>query len=108
MHPEGYLLKRSLWNLGRQRLQNATKCCFTRVTKEKTMKTQFTLPNGEPTDCTIEITTEHSASSHGIPILVNESGDAIDPMSWNYHRIVYATPEEIEQLKSLGLHTHQI
>ena len=72
------------------------------------MKTQFTLPNSEPTDCLIEITTEHSASSHGRPVLVNEIGDALDPMSWAFHRIVSATPEEIEQLKALGLHTHHI
>ena len=75
---------------------------------EETMKTQFTLPNGEPTDCQIEITTQHSESSDGRPVLVNESGDVIDPMSWVFHRIVYATPEEIEQLKTLGLHTHHI
>jgi hypothetical protein len=72
------------------------------------MRTQFTLPDGEPTDCDIEITTEHSASSHGRPVLVNEDGDVIDPMSWAYHRIVYATPKEIEQLKAMGLHTHHL
>lgn len=72
------------------------------------MKTQFTLPNGEPTDCEIEITTDHSASSHGRPVLVNEDGDVIDPISWDYHRIVYATAEEIAQLKELGLHTHHL
>lgn len=72
------------------------------------MRTQFTLPDGEPTDCEVEITTEHSASSHGRPDLVNDDGDVIDPMSWNYHRIVYATPEEIEQFKAMGLHTHHL
>ncbi|MGR8980435.1 MAG: hypothetical protein ACU84H_10150 [Gammaproteobacteria bacterium] len=74
----------------------------------ETMKTQFTLPNGEPTDCEIEITTKHSASSYGRPVLVNENGDVIDPMSWAFHRIVSATSEEIERLKALGLHIHHI
>lgn len=74
----------------------------------ETMKTQFTLPNEEPTDCQIEITTNHSASSHGRPVLVTEDGDVIDPISWAYHRIVSATPEEIEQLKKLGLHIHHL
>jgi len=72
------------------------------------MKTQFALPNEEPTDCDIEITTEHSASSHGRPVLVTENNDVIDPMSWAFHRIVSATPEEIAQLRALGLHTHHI
>lgn len=72
------------------------------------MKTQFTLPNSEPTDCDVEITTHHSASSAGRPVLVTETGDVIDPMSWAFHRIVSATPEEIEQLKALGLHIHHV
>ena len=72
------------------------------------MRTQFTLPNSEPTDCEVEITTEHSASSHGRPVLVNEDGDVIDPKSWNFHRIVSATSQEIEQLRALGLHTHHL
>ncbi|MGR8935425.1 MAG: hypothetical protein ACU837_13690 [Gammaproteobacteria bacterium] len=72
------------------------------------MRTEFTLPDGEPITCQIHITTEHSASSNGIPVLVNIDGDVIDPMSWHYHRIISATPEEIEQLKALGLHAHHL
>jgi hypothetical protein len=34
-------------------------------TEEIKMKMQFTLPDGEPIGCDIEITTEHSASSIG-------------------------------------------
>ena len=71
------------------------------------MRTQFTLPDSEPTDCKIEITTEHPASTSGRPILVTEDGDVIDLMSWNHHRIVDATPEELEQLRAMGLHTHR-
>lgn len=72
------------------------------------MKTQFTYQDREPIDCEIEITAEHSASSHGHPVLMDANGDVIDPKSWQFHRIVYATPEEIEQLKKLGLHTHHV
>ncbi len=72
------------------------------------MKTQFTFQDSEPVDCDIEITVEHSASSLGIPVLVDEDGGVIDEMSWQYHRIIYAAPEEIEQLKKLGLHTRHL
>ncbi|OGW55993.1 MAG: hypothetical protein A2Y81_08475 [Nitrospirae bacterium RBG_13_43_8] len=51
------------------------------------------------------ITTEHSASSYGQPVIVLEDGGAIDLMSWvgcNY-QVVRATKKERESLVSIGL-----
>lgn len=51
---------------------------------------------------TARVTTEHSASSYGQPVIVLESdGEALDINSWlllNY-RIEQASPAELEQLK---------
>lgn len=52
-----------------------------------------------------EITTGHSASSYGQPVIVLEDGGALDFTSWvcmNY-RVEKATEQEKEALKRLGL-----
>ena len=51
----------------------------------------------------LKLTTEHSASSYGIPVLVDvESGEAIDAFSFACYTITEATEEEIQQLQQLG------
>jgi hypothetical protein len=52
-----------------------------------------------------EITTAHSASSYGMPVIVLEDGGALDLMSWvglNY-RVVRATKKEMAELVRMGL-----
>jgi hypothetical protein len=52
-----------------------------------------------------EITTDHSASSYGMPVIVLEDGNALDLVSWvllNY-RVVRASKREKEELVRLGL-----
>lgn len=60
------------------------------------------LGDGERHEVAATITTNHSASSYGQPVIVLESdGEALDITSWillNY-QIVEATPEELELLK---------
>jgi hypothetical protein len=51
----------------------------------------------------LKLTTEHSASSYGIPVLVDvESGEAIDAFSFACYTITEATEEEIQQLHQFG------
>lgn len=51
------------------------------------------------------VTTNHSASSYGQPVIVLEDGEALDLMSWvgcNY-QIVSATKKERQLLANMGL-----
>jgi hypothetical protein len=52
-----------------------------------------------------KITTEHSASSYGQPVIVIEDGDILDLMSWIGcgYQVVKATDNEREQLTCMGL-----
>jgi len=54
-----------------------------------------------------KITTEHSASSYGQPVIVLEDGGAIDLMSWVGcgYQISKASKKEKEQLIKMGLIT---
>jgi len=50
-----------------------------------------------------ELSTEHSASSYGQPVLVDLStGEAIDKFSFACSEIVEASPKEREALKKAG------
>lgn len=53
----------------------------------------------------VSITTEHSASSYGQPVIVLPDGVALDLMSWVgcAYRVERATAEEREQLAKMGL-----
>jgi len=51
----------------------------------------------------LKLTTTHSASSYGIPVLVDvESGEAIDAFSFACYKVLEATQEEIQQLHQFG------
>lgn len=52
-----------------------------------------------------EITTNHSTSSYGQPVIVLEDGGAIDLMSWVGcgYKVVRATHKEKESLTRMGL-----
>ena len=52
-----------------------------------------------------EITTDHSASSYGQPVIVLEDGGALDLMSWVSldYRVVKATKKEMAELARMGL-----
>jgi len=51
----------------------------------------------------LKLSTEHSASSYGIPVLVDvESGEAIDAFSFACYKVLEATEEEIQQLHQFG------
>lgn len=51
------------------------------------------------------ITTEHSASSYGQPVIVLEDGGALDLMSWIGcgYRVVKANEKEMADLAGMGL-----
>lgn len=51
------------------------------------------------------ITTNHSASSYGQPVIVLEDGGPLDLMSWVGlgYRVMRCSPWEREQLKKMGL-----
>lgn len=51
------------------------------------------------------ITTEHSSSSYGQPVIVLEDGRAMDLMSWVGldYKVVKATEEEMEGLRKMRL-----
>lgn len=57
--------------------------------------------------CTVKatITTNHSTSSYGQPVIVLEDGGAIDLMSWVGcgYKVVRASQKEKEQLTRMGL-----
>lgn len=63
------------------------------------MKTRFTLDDQE---YTLHLTTEHPASSHGVPVLVTEDGEAVDPFSFLAHVVLEATPAEIQAARQAG------
>ena len=51
----------------------------------------------------LKLTTEHSASSYGIPVLVDvESGEAIDAFSFACYIITEASEDELHQLQQWG------
>jgi len=51
----------------------------------------------------LKLSTTHSASSYGIPVLVDvESGEAIDAFSFACYKVLEATEEEIQQLEQWG------
>ena len=52
-----------------------------------------------------KITTEHSASSYGQPVIVLEEGEALDLFSWAAlgYRVIRASAKEKTMLKGLGL-----
>jgi hypothetical protein len=51
----------------------------------------------------LKLTTEHSASSYGIPVLVDvETGEAIDAFSFACYTITEATEDELRQLQQWG------
>jgi hypothetical protein len=51
------------------------------------------------------VTTEHSASSYGQPVIVLEDGGALDLMSWVGlgYQVVKASKKEMEGLIRMGL-----
>jgi hypothetical protein len=51
------------------------------------------------------VTTEHSASSYGQPVIVLEDGDALDLFSWTAlgYRVVRAGKKEMSELARMGL-----
>jgi len=51
------------------------------------------------------ITTDHSASSYGQPVIVLEDGEALDLMSWVLcgYQVIKASQREMEQLRAMGL-----
>lgn len=51
------------------------------------------------------VTTEHSASSYGQPVIVLEDGEALNLLSWVGlgYRVVRATKKEREGLMKMGL-----
>lgn len=69
------------------------------------------LGDGERHEVAAQVTTNHSASSYGQPVIVLESdGEALDITSWillNY-QIVEATPEELELMKRVLILDPQI
>ena len=52
-----------------------------------------------------KITTDHSMSSYGQPVIVLEDGEALDLMSWVGcgYQVIKASKTEKEQLAKLGL-----
>jgi hypothetical protein len=49
------------------------------------------------------LTTTHSASSYGIPVLVDvETGEAIDAFSFACYKVLEATEEEMGTLRDAG------
>jgi hypothetical protein len=64
------------------------------------MKTRFVVDDLE---YTLTLSTEHAASSYGQPVLVDtETGEAIDQFSAGLHRVLEATPEELDAAKAAG------
>lgn len=53
----------------------------------------------------VKITTDHSASSYGQPVIVLPDGGALDLMSWVGlgYRVVKATDKERQGLNKIGL-----
>ena len=52
-----------------------------------------------------KITTDHSASSYGQPVIVLEDGEALDLFSWTAlgYRVVRASQKEMAELARIGL-----
>ena len=51
----------------------------------------------------LRFSTTHSASSYGIPVLVDvESGEALDAFSFACYKVLEATEDELHQLQQWG------
>ena len=63
------------------------------------------LISGEKGITRAKITTNHSASSYGQPIIVLSTGEALDLMSWVCcgYQVISASAQEKEQLNQMGL-----
>lgn len=61
--------------------------------------------DGKRKEIKARITTNHSASSYGQPVIVLEDGEALDLISWVFcsYQIVSATKKERELLARIGL-----
>jgi hypothetical protein len=71
------------------------------------MKTRFALfPHHQPEYYDIVITDEHPYSVYGQRVLVViDSGDTVDALSWSFYRIIEASEDELDLLQKMGLHT---
>lgn len=65
------------------------------------MRATFTFDD-PPTEYALHLSTEHSASSYGVPVVVNKAGEAIDRTSWAFYRVTEATDEEVEAFAAAG------
>lgn len=63
------------------------------------MRTRFTL---DDQIYTLRLTTEHPASSHGVPVLVTQDGEAVDPFSFLAHVVLEASLEELQAAREAG------
>ncbi len=52
-----------------------------------------------------EITTDHPASSYGLPVIVLEDGGSLDVMSWVImdYQVMRATKKELAELQRMGM-----
>jgi len=60
------------------------------------------LRTGERTRITADVTTDHPASSYGIPVIVLEDGESLDPSSWlllAYQVEYIGDPAELDALR---------
>ncbi len=51
---------------------------------------------------TLSLKLDHSCSSYGQPVLVNEDGEAVDPFSWNFYELTEATEADKDALCEAG------
>ena len=65
------------------------------------MKALFTFTD-PPTAHDLHLSTEHAASSYGLPVVVNEAGEAIDLASWALYRVIWASDPELAAFKAAG------
>jgi hypothetical protein len=74
--------------------------------EDKSMIVSFKDLEGRMQRVTAKVTTRHTLSLHGQPILVLSDGETVDVKSWAdlcYH-VVSATTEERHGLNKIGLH----
>lgn len=60
------------------------------------------LGDGERHNVSATVTTDHAASSYGIPVIVLDDGEALSPASWILlaYEVVEATGDELEELEA--------